>query len=116
MTSKYIGSRSSLPKIATFGPPRAEKLIFSDKTLACSNDCAPKHKSNPLMSRNLLFFSWIYFTCQITISFETLGLQQCVWSKLDSIAVSLFTLFVNNETAMLSYQNVMKYAFCIHCK
>ena len=42
MTSKYIGSRSSLPKIATFGPPRAEKLIFSDKTLACSNDCAPK--------------------------------------------------------------------------
>ena len=43
MTSKYIGSRSSLPKIATFGPPRAEKLIFSDKTLACSNDCAPKH-------------------------------------------------------------------------
>ena len=44
MTSKYSGSRSSLPKIATFGPPRAEKLIFSDKTLACSNDCAPKHK------------------------------------------------------------------------
>ena len=48
MTSKYIGSRSSLPKIATFGPPRAEKLIFSDKTLACSNDCAPKHIRNIL--------------------------------------------------------------------
>ena len=30
--------------MATPGPPRAEKLIFSDKTLACSNDCAPKHK------------------------------------------------------------------------
>ena len=44
LTSKYSGSRSSLPKIATFGPPRAEKLIFSDKTLACSNDCAPKHR------------------------------------------------------------------------
>ena len=29
--------------MATSGPPRAEKLIFSDKTLACSNDCAPKH-------------------------------------------------------------------------
>ena len=28
--------------MATSGPPRAEKLIFSDKTLACSNDCAPK--------------------------------------------------------------------------
>ena len=45
MTSKYIGSRSSLPKIATFGPPRAEKLIFSDKTLACSNDSSPIHKN-----------------------------------------------------------------------
>ena len=28
--------------MATSGPPRAEKLIFSDKTLACLNDCAPK--------------------------------------------------------------------------
>ena len=43
MTSKYIGSRSSLPKIATFGPARAEKWFFSDKILACSIDCAPKH-------------------------------------------------------------------------
>ena len=41
MTSKYIGWRSSGPKMATPGPPRAEKLIFSDKTLACSNDSSP---------------------------------------------------------------------------
>ena len=27
--------------MATPGPPRAEKLIFSDKTLACSNDSSP---------------------------------------------------------------------------
>ena len=26
-----------------FGPPGAEKLIFSDKTSACLNDCSPKH-------------------------------------------------------------------------
>ena len=30
-------------KMATFRPPGAEKLIFSDKTLPCSIDCAPKH-------------------------------------------------------------------------
>ena len=29
--------------MATPGPPRAEKLIFSDKTLACSNDSSPIH-------------------------------------------------------------------------
>ena len=44
LTSKYSGSRSSMPKMATFRPPGAEKLIFSDKTLSCSIDCAPKHK------------------------------------------------------------------------
>ena len=32
-----------MPKMATFRPPGAEKLIFSDKTLPCSIDCAPKH-------------------------------------------------------------------------
>ena len=32
-----------MPKKATFQPPGVEKLIFSDKTLACSIDCAPKH-------------------------------------------------------------------------
>ena len=31
-----------MPKMATFRPPGAEKLIFSDKTLPCSIDCAPK--------------------------------------------------------------------------
>ena len=65
MTSKYIGSRSSLPKIATFGPPRAEKLIFSDKTLACSNDCAPKHICKCLLTTivsdpAILLFDLIY--------------------------------------------------------
>ena len=35
MTSKYSGSRTSLPKNATFRPPRA-----SDKTLTYSIDCA----------------------------------------------------------------------------
>ena len=28
--------------MADLGQPRAEKLVFSDKTLACSNDCAPR--------------------------------------------------------------------------
>ena len=28
LTSKYSGPRSSLPKIATSEPPRAEKLVF----------------------------------------------------------------------------------------
>ena len=31
--------------MATFEPPSAEKLIFSDKTLACLIDCTPKHMS-----------------------------------------------------------------------
>ena len=31
-----------MPKMATFRPPGAEKLIFSDKTLPCWIDCAPK--------------------------------------------------------------------------
>ena len=44
LTSKCSGSRSSLTKIATFGPPRAEKLVFSDKTLAWLNDSAPKRR------------------------------------------------------------------------
>ena len=49
------------------------------------------HISNKFMSPALwclgtyLVFSWIYFTCQITISFETLGLQQCVWSKCNEV-------------------------------
>ena len=43
LTSKYSGSTSSVSKMVDFGLPGAEKLIFSDKTLACSNDCAPKH-------------------------------------------------------------------------
>ena len=29
--------------MATFEPPSAEKLIFSDKTFACLIDCTPKH-------------------------------------------------------------------------
>ena len=29
--------------MATFEPPSAEKLIFSDKTLACLIDCTPIH-------------------------------------------------------------------------
>ena len=29
--------------MAEFGPPGAEKLIFSDKTLGCSIDLTPKH-------------------------------------------------------------------------
>ena len=33
-----------MPKMVTFRPPGAEKLIFSDKTLLCSIDCAPKHR------------------------------------------------------------------------
>ena len=43
LTSKYIGSTSSVSKMVGFGPPGAEKLIFSDKTSACLNDCSPKH-------------------------------------------------------------------------
>ena len=35
-----------MPKMATFRPPGAEKLIFSDKTLPCSIDCAPKHSDS----------------------------------------------------------------------
>ena len=31
-------------KDGDFGPHRAEKLIFSDKTLACSNDSSPIRK------------------------------------------------------------------------
>ena len=49
LTSKYSGSTSSVSKMVDFGPPGAEKLIFSDKTSACLNDCSPKHifhKSN----------------------------------------------------------------------
>ena len=30
--------------MATFEPPSAEKLFFSDKTLACLIDCTPKHR------------------------------------------------------------------------
>ena len=37
-TSKYIESN-----LADFGPPGAEKLIFSDKTSGCSIDLTPKH-------------------------------------------------------------------------
>jgi hypothetical protein len=37
--------------MATFRPPGAEKLIFSDKTLACLTDCAPKHKEHILLHR-----------------------------------------------------------------
>ena len=40
-----------MPKMATFQPPGAEKLIFSDKTLPCLIDCAPKLKEN-------LLFEW----------------------------------------------------------
>ena len=29
--------------MATFEPPSAEKLFFSDKTFACLIDCTPKH-------------------------------------------------------------------------
>ena len=43
LTSKYSGSTSSVSKMVDFGPPGAEKLIFSDKTSACLNDCSPKH-------------------------------------------------------------------------
>ena len=42
LTSTYCGSRSSPPNMATFELPSAEKLIFSDKTLACLIDCTPK--------------------------------------------------------------------------
>ena len=41
-TSKYIGSRCPGSNLADFGPPGAEKLIFSDKTLGCSIDLTPK--------------------------------------------------------------------------
>jgi len=41
LTSKYSGSTSSVSKMVDFGPPGAEKLIFSDKTSACLNDCSP---------------------------------------------------------------------------
>ena len=50
LTSKYGGSTSSVSKMVDFGPPGAEKLIFSDKTLACLNDCAPKLTSFPTCS------------------------------------------------------------------
>ena len=60
MTSKYSGSRSSLPKIANFGPPRAEKLFFSDKILACSNDCAPKH-----------MYDWLDTWTYVQLSFDS---------------------------------------------
>ena len=46
LLTKYSGSRSSMPKMATFRPPGAEKLIFSDKILACSIDCALKLKKS----------------------------------------------------------------------
>ena len=42
-TSKYIGSRCPGSNLADFGPPGAEKLIFSDKTLGCLIDLTPKH-------------------------------------------------------------------------
>ena len=32
--------------MATFEPPSAEKLIFSDKTFACLIDCTPKPMDN----------------------------------------------------------------------
>ena len=41
-TSKYIGSRCPGSNLADFGPPGAEKLIFSDKTSGCSIDLTPK--------------------------------------------------------------------------
>ena len=43
LTSKYSGSTSSVSKMVDFGPPGAEKLIFSDKTLSSLIDCSPKH-------------------------------------------------------------------------
>ena len=39
-----------------FEPPGAEKLIFSDKTSACLNDCSPKH---------------IWFPCSEQAQFQT---------------------------------------------
>ena len=58
LTSKYSGSTSSVSKMVDFGPPGAEKLIFSDKTSACLNDCSPKlregvRKKNP-------YFLWSF--------------------------------------------------------
>ena len=40
--------------MATPGPPRAEKLIFSDKTLACSNDSSPIHICCEMMLQVLI--------------------------------------------------------------
>ena len=60
LTSKYSGSTSSVSKMVDFGPPGAEKLIFSDKTLACLNDCSPKR-----MPFNSLFYTlcpFFFFT------------------------------------------------------
>jgi len=42
LTSKYSGSTSSVSKMVDFGPPGAEKLIFSDKTSSSLIDCSPK--------------------------------------------------------------------------
>ena len=47
LTSKYSGSTSSVSKMVDFGPPRVEKLIFSDKTLSSLIDCSPKHMHKP---------------------------------------------------------------------
>ena len=46
LTSKYSGSTSSVSKMVDFGPPGAEKLIFSDKTSSSLIDCSPKLISN----------------------------------------------------------------------
>ena len=43
--------------MATFEPPSAEKLIFSDKTLACLIDCTPTHIHVEMTSQ-----SWIIIT------------------------------------------------------
>ena len=42
LTSKCSGSTSSVSNMVDFGPPGAEKLIFSDKTSASLNDSSPK--------------------------------------------------------------------------
>ena len=45
LTSKYSGSTSSVSKMVDYGPPGAEKLIFSDKTSSSLIDCSPKLNS-----------------------------------------------------------------------
>ena len=42
------------------GPPRAEKLIFSDKTLACSNDSSPIPKYVLLLTIHFKMVFWFF--------------------------------------------------------